>query len=69
MSIIEPLTPGTTIVAAATIPTPNNFSEIAPEIIDAVDYVVNYKQLELGKAKSSSIIKLTKNGTVSIIRE
>ena len=50
-------------------PTPNNFSEIAPEIIDAVDYVVNYKQQELGKAKSSSIIKLTKNGTVTIIRE
>ena len=50
-------------------PTPNNFSEIAPEIIDAVDYVVNYKQQELEKAKSSSIIKLTKNGTVTIIRE
>lgn len=50
-------------------PTPNNFSEISREIIDAVDYVVNYKQLELGKSKSSSIIKLTKNGTVTIIRE
>ena len=50
-------------------PTPNNFSEISQEIIDAVDYVVNYKQLELGKSKSSSIIKLTKNGTVTIIRE
>ena len=50
-------------------PTPNNFSEISPEIIEAVDYVVNYKQQELGKAKSSSIIKLTKNGTVTIIRE
>ena len=50
-------------------PTPNNFSEISREIIDAVDYVVNYKQLELGKAKSSSIIKLTENGTVTVIRE
>ena len=49
--------------------TPNNFSEISPEIIDAVDYVVNYKQLEKGKAKSSSIIKLTENGTVTIIRQ
>ena len=48
--------------------TPNNFSEISPEIINAVDYVVNYKQLEKGKAKSSSIIKLTENGTVTIIR-
>ena len=50
-------------------PTPNNFSEISPEIIDAVDYVVNYKQLEKGTAKSSSIIKLTSNGTVTVIRE
>ena len=49
--------------------TPNNFSEINPEIIAAVDYVVNYKQLEKGKAKSSSIIKLTENGTVTIIRQ
>ena len=50
-------------------PTPNNFSEISPEIIDAVDYVVNYKQLEKGTAKSSSIIKLSSNGTVTVIRE
>ena len=50
-------------------PTPNNYSEISPEIIDAVDYVVIYKQLEKGSAKSSSIIKLTANGTVTVIRE
>ena len=50
-------------------PTPNNFGEISREIIDAVDYVVNYKQLEKGSAKSSSIIKLQENGTVTIIRE
>lgn len=48
---------------------PGNFSEISKEIIDAVDYVVNYRQMEKGKAKSSSIIKLAANGTVSIIRE
>ena len=50
-------------------PTPENFSEISQEIIDAVDYVVGYKQQEKGKAKSSSIIKLTANGTVTVIRE
>lgn len=50
-------------------PTPGNFGEISPEIIEAVDYVVNYKQHEKGSAKSSSIIKLTSNGTVTIIRE
>ena len=49
--------------------TPNNFGEISPEIIEAVDYVVNYRQTEKGKGKSSSIIKLTENGTVSIIRQ
>ena len=50
-------------------PTPGNFGEISREIIDAVDYVVNYKQLEKGKAKSSGIVKLTSNGTVTVIRE
>ena len=50
-------------------PTPANFSEISPEIIEAVDYVVNYKQLDMGRPKSSSIIKLTANGSVTIIRE
>ena len=50
-------------------PTPANYSEISPEIIEAVDYVVNYKQLDKGRPKSSSIIKLTADGTVSIIRE
>ena len=50
-------------------PTPNNFSEISPEIIEAVDYVVNYKQLDMGRPKSSSIIKLSADGTVAIIRE
>lgn len=48
---------------------PGNFSEISSEIINAVDYVVNYRRQEKGKAKSSSIIKLASNGTVSIIRE
>lgn len=50
-------------------PTPGNFGEISREIIEAVDYVVNYKQLEKGKAKSSGIVKLTSNGTVTVIRE
>lgn len=50
-------------------PTPANFGEISPEIIEAVDYVVNYKQLDKGRPKASSIIKLTANGTVTVIRE
>lgn len=50
-------------------PTPRFFAEISKEIIEAVDYVVNYKQQEKGNPKSSSIIKLSENGSVSIIRE
>ena len=50
-------------------PTPRFFAEISKEIIDAVDYVVNYRQFEKGNPKSSSIVKLTANGTVKIIRE
>ena len=50
-------------------PTPNNFSEISQEIIDAVDYVVNYKQLEKGSPKPSSIIKLSESGVVTVIRQ
>ncbi|MBQ8046161.1 MAG: threonylcarbamoyl-AMP synthase, partial [Bacteroidales bacterium] len=36
-------------------PTPRFFAEISPEIVEAVDYVVGYKQLEKGNPKSSSI--------------
>lgn len=49
--------------------TPRYFAEISRDIIDAVDYVVNYKQQEKGSPKSSSIIKLAENGVVTIIRE
>ena len=50
-------------------PTPRYFAEIDPEIIAAVDYVVNYKQLEKGSPKPSSIIKLAENGVVTVIRQ
>ena len=48
---------------------PANFSEIESIVIDAVDYVVNYRQDDLRPAKPSSIIKLDKGGIVKIIRE
>lgn len=50
-------------------PTPRYFAEINREIIDSVDYVVNYKQLEKGSPKPSSIIKLSENGVVTVIRQ
>ena len=50
-------------------PSPANFSEISPEVINAVDYVVNYRREETQKAQPSGIIKLEKGGVVTVIRE
>lgn len=49
-------------------PSPACFREIAPEIIDGVDYVVAFRQDETTKATPSSIIKLGTGGQVSILR-
>jgi L-threonylcarbamoyladenylate synthase len=50
-------------------PSPANFSEISEEVKQAVDYIVGYRQDEVGHPKPSSIIKLGKGGEVKIIRE
>ena len=50
-------------------PSPQNFSEISEEIKAAVDYIVDYRREETGKAKPSSIIKLAKGGVIKIIRQ
>jgi len=49
-------------------PTPNSFKEISEAILKGVDYVVNL-QNENKNAKPSTIIKLSNNGGVKIIRE
>jgi L-threonylcarbamoyladenylate synthase len=49
-------------------PTPSHFKEIAPQILEGVDYVVNL-QNHKSTAKPSAIIKLKNDGTVAIIRE
>lgn len=49
-------------------PTAMNFKEISPEIIKGVDYVVNLDHEKVCK-KSSSIIKLTADSQVKIIRK
>lgn len=46
---------------------PKNFAEIAPEILNGVEYVVNL-QSENASAKPSSIIRLKNDGEVHIIR-
>lgn len=49
-------------------PTAENFRDISPEILDAVDYVCFSRRQEHKPHKPSSIIKLTSDGCVSIIR-
>jgi len=49
-------------------PTPKSFKEIAPEVLKGVDYVVNLQREKIC-TKSSSIIKLSNNGIVKIIRK
>ncbi len=47
---------------------PACFDEIDQQIIDAVDYVVKYRQDDLQKAMPSGIMKLGKGGEIKIIR-
>jgi L-threonylcarbamoyladenylate synthase len=47
---------------------PKNFSEVAQEIIDGVDYVVNLEQEELEEKTPSTIMKLSPDGLFTFIR-
>ena len=49
-------------------PTPKSFKEIQQEVLKGVDYVVNLHHEKICD-KPSSIIKLSNNGVVKIIRE
>ncbi len=49
-------------------PTPKSFKEISPEIIKGVDYVVNLHQDKIA-GKPSTIIKLTSDAQVKVIRK
>ena len=48
---------------------PSNFREIREEVKNAVDYVVTYRQKDNSRAQPSGIVKMSKNGTISIIRK
>ncbi len=48
---------------------PSNFSQISPEIIKNVDYVVKFRQTDLYNSKPSGIIRIDKGGLFKIIRE
>ena len=49
-------------------PSPACYEEIDQEILDAVDFVVSYRQDDTTKASPSSIIKLGRGGKIKIIR-
>ena len=50
-------------------PSPENFQGIDKSLINAVDYVVKYRQDDRRKYSSSPVIKLGPDGTIKIIRE
>lgn len=50
-------------------PSPRYFAEISPDIRQAVDYIVSYRQEETEPARPSSIISLGRGGLVKVIRE
>ena len=51
------------------LPAAQNFQDIAPELLEAVDYVCYSRRQEKKPHTPSSIIKLTENGEVTVIRK
>ncbi len=49
--------------------TPAIFDEISEEIKSAVDYICEYRQEDRSRAKPSSVIKISENGVIKILRE
>ena len=50
-------------------PSPKFFDDIDPEILDAVDYVVDFEQENRNIKKPSTIMKLTPSGQFEFIRK
>lgn len=50
-------------------PAPANFTEITPDILGSVDYVVKYRQEDTRQATPSAIIRWNTDGTVTEIRK
>ncbi len=50
-------------------PSPQNFGKISESIKDGVDYIVKFRQEETQNPAPSSIIKITKDSQVTVIRE
>ncbi|SER56244.1 L-threonylcarbamoyladenylate synthase [Pedobacter rhizosphaerae] len=50
-------------------PSPKNFDDIDPQIVDQVDYVVDFEQENQSNKKPSTIIKLGPSGQFEFIRK
>lgn len=50
-------------------PSPERFDNIAQEIKDAADYIVNFRQDETQKAVEPSVMKLGRGGEIKIIKK
>lgn len=50
-------------------PSPASFKDIAPELLEAVDYVCTSRRDEKPQARPSSIMKLSSTNEIKIIRE
>lgn len=50
-------------------PAPAIFDEISDEIKNAVDYICSYRQDDRSRVKPSSVIRISANGAVKILRE
>lgn len=50
-------------------PTARNFREISPEIIEQMDYVVQFRRGDTKPHKPSGIVKLGRKGEVTVIRK
>ncbi|RYG08022.1 MAG: translation factor Sua5, partial [Chitinophagaceae bacterium] len=50
-------------------PSPKFFDDIDPEIIEAVDYVVDFEQENRTSRKPSTIMKLSPSGQFEFIRK
>ena len=49
-------------------PAPSSFKDIKLDVLNKVDYIVNYRQKEINNTQPSSIIKVALNGEIKIIR-
>ncbi|SET04292.1 L-threonylcarbamoyladenylate synthase [Hymenobacter actinosclerus] len=50
-------------------PTPAVFSEVAPELVRKVDYVVNWRQDDATRAAPSRVVRVLPDGTLATVRE